>query len=88
MTDPRDSSDGDRSTAQRVLTRGVKAAIAVAVVVVLAASTGGAYAYSSHAAQQNAIAAHAAAAELASTRTKLLLAEDSAVNWWCQQFGA
>jgi uncharacterized protein YkwD len=68
------------ATSRGLLTRGVKAAIAVAVVVVLAASTGGAYAYSDHAAQQNAVAQRAAAAKLAATRTNLALAEDSAVK--------
>ena len=58
----------------------MKAAIAVAVVVVLAASTGGAYAYSDHAARKNAAAQHAAAVHLADVRTKLELAEDSAVK--------
>lgn len=65
---------------RRLLERSVKAAIALAVVVVIAASAGGAYAYSDHVAQQTATAEHAAAAKLASTRIKLVLAEDSAVK--------
>jgi uncharacterized protein YkwD len=79
MDDARDSTVA-RATAtpHRFLTRGVKAAIAVVVVVVLAAGAGGAYAYSSQAAEQNAAAEHAAAAQLASMRTKLLLATNSA----------
>jgi len=81
MDDVSDSTVS-RTTARPhgLLTGGVKAAIAVAVVVVLAASSGGAYAYSDHAARQDAIAQHAAAVHLASVRTKLELAEDSAVQ--------
>jgi uncharacterized protein YkwD len=64
----------------RLVTRGVKVAIAIGVVVVLAAATGGAYAYSDHAAQQTAAAEHAAAAQLTAARMRLNLAEDSAVR--------
>ncbi len=64
----------------RFLTRGVKAAIAISVVVILAVAAGGAYAYSDRAAQQKAIAARAAAITLESARTRLDLAEESALR--------
>jgi uncharacterized protein YkwD len=64
----------------RFLTRGVTAAIAILVVVILAVVGGGAYAYSDRAAQQKAIAAHAAAITLESARTRLDLAEQSALR--------
>ena len=70
----------ESATARWPLTRGVKAAVAVAVVVVLAVSAGGAYAASDHAAQQDAIARHEAAAHLAAVRTDLALAEDSTLK--------
>lgn len=62
------------------LSAGAKAAIAAAVVLVLAAGAGGAYAYSDHAARQDAAARHAAGVHLAAVRTGLDLAEDSAVQ--------
>jgi len=62
------------------LSAGAKAAIAAAVVLMLAAGAGGAYAYSDHAARQDAAARHAAAVHLAAVRTGLDLAEDSAVQ--------
>jgi uncharacterized protein YkwD len=71
---------GAAAAPHRLLTRGVKAAIAAAIVVVLAAGAGGAYAYSDHTAKQEAIAARAAAVELADARTRLSLAEESAVD--------
>jgi len=74
------STTAARATAspRRLLRRGLKAAIAVAVVVVLAAGAGGAYAYSSQTAARDAATQRAAAAALASTRSQLLLAENSA----------
>src|SRR4051812_7116239 len=81
MNDKSESTVSRASAGTRgLLTGGVKAAIALGVVVVLAGSAGGAYAYSDHAARQDAAARHAAAAQLASVRTHLELAEDSAVK--------
>lgn len=81
MDDVSDSASASATAApHRLLRRGVKVAIAIAVVVVLGAATGGAYAYSDHAAQQTAAAEHAAAAELAAARMRLSLAENSAVR--------
>ena len=79
-----DLSDSETAGAtvrpRRFLKPGVKIAIAIAAVVGLAAGAGGAYAYSDRTAVQNAAAEHAAAAELAATRTRLTLAEESAVH--------
>ena len=81
MDDASDSTTpGATATPHRFLRRGAKIAIAIATAVVLAAATGGAYAYSDQTAKQNAAAQHAAAAELAAVRTRLSLAEDSAVK--------
>jgi len=81
MDDVSDSAVSPSTTPRSgLLTGGVKAAIAIAVVVVLAASAGGAYAYSDHAARQDAAARHTAAVHLAAVRTDLELAEDSAVQ--------
>jgi uncharacterized protein YkwD len=78
---PVDSTTVSSSAPPRgLLTRGVKAAIAIAVVVVLGASAGGAYAYSDHAARQATAARHAAEAHLAAVRTNLALAEDAAIE--------
>ncbi|MEO6534127.1 MAG: CAP domain-containing protein [Pseudolysinimonas sp.] len=81
MDDVTDSAIERAPSAPREpLTRGMKAAITVAVVVVLAVSAGGASAYTGQAAQQSAIAARAAVAERTAVSTKLSLAEDSAVK--------
>jgi len=81
MDDVSDSAVAPTTAApRRPLTGGVKAAIAVVVVVVLAAGAGGAFAYSDHAARQDAAARHAAAVHLTAVRTDLELAEDSAVQ--------
>ena len=81
MDDLSDSASvGATAAPHRLLGRGAKVAIGIAVVVALGAATGGAYAYSDHAAQQTAAAEHAAGAELAAVRMRLSLAEDSAVK--------
>ena len=63
-----------------LLSRSAKAAAAFAVIILVATGAVGAYAYSDHAAHEDAAARHAAAAHLASARTRLALAEDSAVK--------
>jgi uncharacterized protein YkwD len=71
---------GAAAAPHRFLTRGAKVAIAAAIVVVLAAGAGGVYAYYDHTAKQDAIVARTAAVELADARTRLSLAEESAVD--------